>query len=261
MGTRKLERRFRANRMSPRWRCIGLLAAIEGWRRHADQAVAAKPAMPAQRLRRRLSRGFGVTPGRYFERDVRCCAAIVLAAAPSATNPVVVRDRMLVCAGLLSACRPRWCRARVPTAATRSPAIASRACGSRGPTCANPALWMPPGMPADADHGRRSSSSTRPPTSTATRWNAPLDDPRIAATAPRLFVRSQASAFNGSAQIWAPRYRQATFGAFLTSEADARTRARLRLSRRARRLRRVPRAKRRPTGRSSSPGTARARSI
>lgn len=53
------------------------------------------------------------------------------------------------------------------------------------------------------------------------RWNAPLDDPQ-ANYYLRLFAQSQASAFNGVGAIWAPRYRQATFGAFLTSEADAR---------------------------------------
>ena len=53
------------------------------------------------------------------------------------------------------------------------------------------------------------------------RWNAPLDDPQ-ANHYLRLFAQSQASAFNGIGAIWAPRYRQATFGAFLTDEADAR---------------------------------------
>jgi hypothetical protein len=53
------------------------------------------------------------------------------------------------------------------------------------------------------------------------RWNAPLDDAQ-ANYYLRLFAQSQASAFNGIGPIWAPRYRQATFGAFLTSEADAR---------------------------------------
>jgi pimeloyl-ACP methyl ester carboxylesterase len=37
----------------------------------------------------------------------------------------------------------------------------------------------------------------------------------------RLFVQSQASAFNGVGRIWAPKYRQATFGAFLTEQQDA----------------------------------------
>jgi len=39
---------------------------------------------------------------------------------------------------------------------------------------------------------------------------------------PAGFVRSQASAFNGIGAIWAPKYRQATFGAFLTTRDTAR---------------------------------------
>ena len=35
-------------------------------------------------------------------------------------------------------------------------------------------------------------------------------------------MRSQASAFNSVGAIWAPKYRQATFGAFLTNEDNAR---------------------------------------
>ena len=69
----------------------------------------------------------------------------------------------------------------------------------------------------------------------ATAWNAPITD-RESQDRAALFVRSQASAFNSVGEIWAPKYRQAAFGAFLTSEADARARARFRLSRRARRL-------------------------
>lgn len=53
-----------------------------------------------------------------------------------------------------------------------------------------------------------------------TTWNAPLDDAE-ANERLRLFAASQASAFNAVGQIWAPRYRQATMGAFLTSDADA----------------------------------------
>jgi hypothetical protein len=50
------------------------------------------------------------------------------------------------------------------------------------------------------------------------RWNAPLTDD--AETAKRLgfSLSGQASAFNGIAAVWSPRYRQATFGTFL---ADA----------------------------------------
>lgn len=84
----------------------------------------------------------------------------------------------------------------------------------------NPALWTPPGV----------ARTTRPrasvffihPTSflERTAWNAPVDDEESQRRA-RLFVRSQASAFNSVGEIWAPKYRQAAFGAFLTTRADA----------------------------------------
>ena len=53
------------------------------------------------------------------------------------------------------------------------------------------------------------------------RWNAPLHPGRQVEARTRLFVKSQASAFNGNSQIWAPRYRQAAYGAFLLKSADA----------------------------------------
>jgi len=52
------------------------------------------------------------------------------------------------------------------------------------------------------------------------RWNAPLEDPESQSRAV-LFVRSQASAFNGVGQVYAPKYRQAAFGAFLLRSEDA----------------------------------------
>ena len=88
-------------------------------------------------------------------------------------------------------------------------------------TAANPAEWRPKGIAV--------GSSTRGalvffvhPTSYLTRaaWNAPLDD-TISADLARTFIRGQASAFNGVGAIWAPRYRQATFGSFLTTQAEA----------------------------------------
>lgn len=93
---------------------------------------------------------------------------------------------------------------------------------------ADPALWQP----AYRDDGTTSpppplASLTPPPfavffvhpTSYYSRsaWNAPLDDQASQDTA-RLFVRGMASAFNRASEIWAPRYRQATFGAFLDTE-------------------------------------------
>ncbi len=51
-------------------------------------------------------------------------------------------------------------------------------------------------------------------------WNAPLDHPESQARA-RLMVRGMASPFSGATEIWVPRYRQATFGAFLTDAPEA----------------------------------------
>jgi hypothetical protein len=53
------------------------------------------------------------------------------------------------------------------------------------------------------------------------RWNAPLDSGGDTELRTRLFVQSQASAFTAAGQVWAPRYRQAAFGAFLLKNEDA----------------------------------------
>lgn len=87
----------------------------------------------------------------------------------------------------------------------------------------HPALWRPAGFPAEAETPpARAAVFFIHPTSfiEKDRWNAPLDDADSQQRA-RLFVRHQASVFNGVGEIWAPKYRQATFGAFLTTEADA----------------------------------------
>ncbi|MFA5988559.1 MAG: DUF3089 domain-containing protein [Sphingomonas sp.] len=109
-----------------------------------------------------------------------------------------------------------------PLAPARSGAYADAAMWIARPDKAgNPALWAP--------KGERPATSPLPalffihPTSylDRSRWNAPLDD-QTANDRAALFLRGQASAFNASAAIWAPRYRQATFGAFLTGKAEAR---------------------------------------
>jgi hypothetical protein len=51
-------------------------------------------------------------------------------------------------------------------------------------------------------------------------WNAPLDNADADARA-KIFVRGMASPFNSASEIWAPRYRQAVFGAFLTDKPEA----------------------------------------
>lgn len=84
-----------------------------------------------------------------------------------------------------------------------------------------PAQWLPQGLAADPE------TLTVPvffihPTSYLKRahWNAPLDDKdanRIAG----MMVRAAATPFNVSSQLWIPRYRQATFGAFVTDKPEA----------------------------------------
>jgi hypothetical protein len=84
----------------------------------------------------------------------------------------------------------------------------------------NVALWTPAGV----ERGEEPKASVFfiHPTSylERSRWNADISDLESQQRA-RLFVRSQASAFNHVGDIWAPKYRQATFGAFLTTQEDA----------------------------------------
>jgi hypothetical protein len=84
----------------------------------------------------------------------------------------------------------------------------------------NPALWVPAGYTPEARP--EAAVFFIHPTSYIGRdhWNAALDDAETNARA-AIFLRGQASAFNAAGAIWSPRYRQATFGAFLTSVADA----------------------------------------
>jgi len=80
----------------------------------------------------------------------------------------------------------------------------------------NPSRWLPPGRPANP--APRAEVFYIPPTTylDRDRWNAPIDD-KTSNDRLTLFARSQASAFNGVGEVWAPRYRQATFGAFLAA--------------------------------------------
>lgn len=84
----------------------------------------------------------------------------------------------------------------------------------------NPALWTPDGV--EAGKAGPAAIFFIHPTSYLEResWNAPLDDVETSDRA-KLFIQSQASAFNNAGEIWAPRYRQATFGAFLTGKVEA----------------------------------------
>lgn len=84
----------------------------------------------------------------------------------------------------------------------------------------DPSRWTPKGV--GTGPGQSVAIFYVPPTTYLKRatWNAPLDD-KEANDRLRIFTASQASAFNNVGRIWAPRYRQATMGAFLTSTEDA----------------------------------------
>ena len=51
-------------------------------------------------------------------------------------------------------------------------------------------------------------------------WNAPLDHPDANLRIEKRVLKLQASAFNLAGEIYAPRYRQATFGAFFDQEGN-----------------------------------------
>jgi hypothetical protein len=85
----------------------------------------------------------------------------------------------------------------------------------------NPSDWLPAGEPPFAP-GKAAIFYIHPTTYLERdRWNAPLDVGGDTEFRTRLFVQSQASAFNGAGRIWAPRYRQAAYGAFLLDTRDA----------------------------------------
>lgn len=89
-----------------------------------------------------------------------------------------------------------------------------------GKTEGNAALWVPEGF--TVTDAPKAAVFFVHPTSYLKKalWNGPLDDKESQDRA-KIFIRSQASVFNGVADIWAPRYRQATLGAFLTDKPEA----------------------------------------
>jgi hypothetical protein len=103
----------------------------------------------------------------------------------------------------------------------------------------DPARWMPENFAQvqaseAADDGAQTVPATQSgetvdaavffvhPTGLVSRtsWNATLDDD-VSRQRSRLFVQGMASPFNASPDVWAPRYRQAAIGAFLTDAPEA----------------------------------------
>ena len=91
--------------------------------------------------------------------------------------------------------------------------------GEKARIANNPTLWKPDRL-TDKVKGNAAIFFIHP-TSYLDKenWNAPLDDERSQSRA-RLFLRGMSSVFNASGDIWAPRYRQAAFGAFLTNAKE-----------------------------------------
>ena len=102
----------------------------------------------------------------------------------------------------------------------------------------DPAMWYSrPGLADDPARWQPSApGATAPPSGDAapfavffvhptsyldrSHWNAPLDDATAQFRA-RLFIKGLASPFDQASEIWAPRYRQAAIGAFLSNSPDA----------------------------------------
>lgn len=118
-------------------------------------------------------------------------------------------------------------RAMVPGVAFRAePAMPANAYADRAMWFARPGLtntpvdWLPQGV-ARIEPGNAEIFFIHPTSFVGTdRWNAALNDSETNARA-QVFLRGQASAFSAAGRVWAPRYRQATFGAFLTNDTAA----------------------------------------
>ncbi len=119
---------------------------------------------------------------------------------------------------------------KLPDPARWQPEAAASADEAARDEAAPPAPSDPPSPPQDGEAADEAGAEAVPPfavffvhpTSFLNRssWNAPLADERSQERA-RLFLRGLASPFNQASEIWAPRYRQATFGAFLTDAPEA----------------------------------------
>ena len=91
-----------------------------------------------------------------------------------------------------------------------------------GMTGPDPVQWQPEAMLPDTEKADVAVFFVHPTSYLKkAHWNAPLDDPQ-ARQIGEVTVRANASVFAQTAEVWAPRYRQATFGAFLSDDPAAR---------------------------------------
>ena len=86
----------------------------------------------------------------------------------------------------------------------------------------DPSHWTPQGVVHQHSDNRAATFFVHPTTYLERdRWNGPLDAQGEPNRRAELFVESQASAFDAVSDVWAPKYRQAAFGAFLLKSEDA----------------------------------------
>ncbi len=91
-----------------------------------------------------------------------------------------------------------------------------------GMSGSNPVQWQPEGFQPDTAPVQAAVFFVHPTSYLKkAHWNGPLDDPD-ARRIGQVMVRANASAFSAASEVWAPRYRQATFGAFVTDAPEAR---------------------------------------
>lgn len=85
----------------------------------------------------------------------------------------------------------------------------------------NPAHFVPTGLSGQPEPLPAAVFFVHPTSYLAkAHWNGPLDDAESRDRA-KLFISAMASPFAASENLWAPRYRQAAFGAFLTDAPEA----------------------------------------
>ncbi|WP_309621905.1 DUF3089 domain-containing protein [Novosphingobium sp.] len=91
-----------------------------------------------------------------------------------------------------------------------------------GITGEDPARWTPEGFVPDGPPIDAAVFFIHPTTYLKRdHWNAPLDDADALKFA-RVVTRANASVFGRAGEVWVPRYRQATIGAFVSDKPEAR---------------------------------------
>lgn len=86
----------------------------------------------------------------------------------------------------------------------------------------DPSKWLPDGVGPTVPALTAATFYVHPTTYLdRDRWNAPIDAPGEPARRAGVFVETQGGEFNNISDIWAPKYRQAAYGAFLLKSEDA----------------------------------------